>query len=212
MTPRPVSRANLPTTPNDACRDLVKRFEGIADGNPKTVNLDPYMDSVGVWTIGWGHALSQNGELLRGEGKRAAAQAMYPAGITMGEAETLLSADLMTGAADVNRWLGERVFPTDSGFTLTNNQHGALCSWFFNLGYKHDTVNSTLLKRVRARKWAEAQAEFPHWRLAGGKVNPGIVIRRACEAAMFGVPDGEDVGAVVESVVARMRAARRGGQ
>lgn len=208
---RPVSRLNLPLVPNDACVSLVKRFEGLGDGDPTTVELDPYLDCVGVWTIGWGHALKQNGDLLRGEGNRAAAKAMYPRGITKEAAENLLRADLMDAAADVNRWLNLYVFPTNKEFTLTNNQHGALASWFFNLGYKDETVNSTLLRRVRAGRWMEAQEEFGKWRLAGGKVSEGIVKRRACEAAVFGLPDGEDAEAMIELVLKRFAAVKKGG-
>jgi lysozyme len=51
---------------NQAGLDLVKGFEGIPDGNPETVNIDPYLDPVQIWTIGWGHAIRQNGYYLRG--------------------------------------------------------------------------------------------------------------------------------------------------
>ena len=37
--------------------DLIKRFEGIEDGDPTTANLDPYICPGGYWTIGWGHAI-----------------------------------------------------------------------------------------------------------------------------------------------------------
>lgn len=38
---------------NQAGLDLIKSFEGILDGDPTTVNLDPYLDPVGIWTIGF---------------------------------------------------------------------------------------------------------------------------------------------------------------
>jgi lysozyme len=37
---------------NQAGLDLIKSFEGILDGDPSTSNLDPYLDPVGIWTIG----------------------------------------------------------------------------------------------------------------------------------------------------------------
>lgn len=208
---KPVSRSNLPTYPNAACESIVKRFEGLGDGDKSTANLDPYMDGVGVWTIGWGHALKHTGtgKLVRGEPQRAQAKALYPNGITLEEAGVLLRADLMDACADVSRWLNLYVFPGNPGFTLTNNQHGALTSWFFNLGYKEATLSSTLLKRVRAGRWAEAQAEFAKWRLAGGKVEKGLVYRRECEAVLFGTPDDEeDVEGVIERTLKRVRAAK----
>ena len=33
--------------------DIIKRFEGILDGDPSTVNLEPYLCPAGYWTIGW---------------------------------------------------------------------------------------------------------------------------------------------------------------
>lgn len=208
---KPVSRTNLPTVPNDACISIVKRFEGLGDGDLTTVNLDPYMDSVGVWTIGWGHALKQMGAggLLRGEGLKAQALAMYCGGITKEQACVLLGADLIDAAADVARWLNLYVFPGNKDFTLTNNQHGALTSWFFNLGYKIETLESTLLKRVKAGRWMEVQAEFGKWRMAGGKVERGLVYRRECEAVLFGTPDDEDAEAAIERALKRVRAAKK---
>src|SRR3954465_13623009 len=81
--------------------ELVKSFEGILDGDPSTVNLDPYLDPVGIWTIGWGHAIVVGGQFLRGAGNRARARALYPGGITIPQAETLLRADLMDSCRDV---------------------------------------------------------------------------------------------------------------
>lgn len=207
---KPVSKTNLPKHPNAAGVSIVKRFEGLGDGDPSTVNLDPYMDSAGVWTIGWGHALKHTGtgKLVRGEPQRNQALALYPNGITKDEAEVLLTADLMDAAADVARWLNLYVFPGNPAFILTNNQHGALTSWFFNLGYKDETVGSTLLKRVRAGRWMEAQGEFGKWRMSGGKVEKGLVYRRACEAALFATPDDEDAEAVIEKTLKRLRAAK----
>jgi len=40
---------------------IIKKFEGLEDGDPTTVNLDPYVCPGGVWTIGWGHAIFYNG-------------------------------------------------------------------------------------------------------------------------------------------------------
>lgn len=48
--------------------ELIKRFEGIEDGDPTTVNLDPYLCPADYWTIGWGHVvLNPDGQQLRGE-------------------------------------------------------------------------------------------------------------------------------------------------
>lgn len=40
-----------------AAVDLIKNFEGLVDGDKSTANYDAYLDPIGIWTIGWGHAL-----------------------------------------------------------------------------------------------------------------------------------------------------------
>lgn len=59
------------------------------------VNLDRYLCPAGVWTIGWGHAVvGADGKQVRGAANVQQARAVYPRGITMGEAATLLAADV----------------------------------------------------------------------------------------------------------------------
>src|SRR5437868_5804272 len=80
---------------NQAGLDLIKSFEGILDGDPSTTKLDPYLDPVGIWTIGWGHAIRVGNDFLRGAANRARARALYPGGLTMEQAEALLRADVL---------------------------------------------------------------------------------------------------------------------
>ena len=86
---------------NQAGLDLIKSFEGIPDGDPSTVNLDPYLDPVGIWTVGWGHAIRGGSDFLRGPANKQAAFALYPGGLTMKQAEDLLRADLLDRCRDV---------------------------------------------------------------------------------------------------------------
>ena len=53
---------------------LIKSYEGIMDGDPSTINLDPYLCPAGYWTIGWGHVvLDQQGNQIKGiENKKLA--------------------------------------------------------------------------------------------------------------------------------------------
>jgi len=161
---------------NKAGRDLIKSFEGIADGDPTTVNLDPYLDPVGIWTIGWGHAIWVDGDFLRGKANRKRAFALYPGGIMMQQAEDLLTADLLDTCRDVEQALrGEKCPVSDNAFA-------ALVSWAFNVARWR---TSTLLRLVRECRLMEAANEFPKWRKAGGKVWPGLVRRRAAERKLF---------------------------
>ena len=67
---------------------------------------------------------------------------------------------------------------------LTPNQFGALVSLTYNIG-AGNLSTSTLLKLLNAGKFAEAADQFPAWNKAGGKVEKGLVKRRAAERALF---------------------------
>lgn len=88
---------------NQTTVDLVKQYEGIPDGNPATDNIDPYLDPVGIWTIGWGHAITYQGRFLKGAADKAQVQSLYPGGITLAQAEALLHTDLMNAGAMCRR-------------------------------------------------------------------------------------------------------------
>ena len=160
---------------NDVGLELVKSFEGIPDGDPTTVKIDPYLDPIGIWTIGWGHAIRVGADYLRGKANRKAAMDLYPGGITKEQAEQLLRGDLMDACRDV-----EYLVDVD----LTDDQFGALASFTFNLG-RGNLAKSTLLKKLNAGDYSGAAAEFPKWNKAGGKVLKGLVARRAAEAELF---------------------------
>lgn len=158
---------------------LIKRFEGICDGDPTTVNLDPYLDPVGIWSIGWGHAIRLNGRFLKGAADAALAKSLFPSGITLTEAETLLAEDVAPVAIYLNA-----VFPQ-----LTQNQFDALVAFAFNVGLGK-FENSTLFRKLKAGDIAGAAAEFKRWIHGtdehGNKiVLPGLVTRREAECDLF---------------------------
>ena len=87
-------------TTNPAGLELIESFEGL--------RLNAYQDSVGVWTIGYGHT-----------------QGVQPGQtITQQQAQAFLQQDLGVAEAAVNKL----------GLTLTDNQFAALVSFTFNLG------------------------------------------------------------------------------
>ncbi len=68
--------------------------------------------------------------------------------------------------------------------SLTQGQFDAMADFTYNAG-RESFLRSTLLARVNARDFAGAAKEFGFWVHAGGTVQPGLVRRRAAEAAMF---------------------------
>ncbi|CAJ6884797.1 glycoside hydrolase [Burkholderia pseudomallei] len=155
MTPFVYSKSGL---------QLTEQFEGC--------RLTAYQDSVGVWTIGYGHTGSDVYKGLT---------------ITQEQAEAFLMKDIAKAAAAVNRLvtLDRAGAPDTDGLPdLTQEEFDALVDFTFNLG-AGNLASSTLLKKLNAGDIEGAAAEFPKWVHAGGKVLAGLVKRRDAERALF---------------------------
>jgi len=173
--------------------ELIKSFEGIPDGDPSTTNLDPYLDPLDIWTIGWGHAVTSNGAMVRGKGNRALAFSMFPGGITVAQAEALLRGDLVARTADMLRLVK---------VDLDDGQFAALMSFVFNCGIGNFGA-STLLKKLNVGDYAGAADQFLVWnkgRKDGQLVElAGLTRRRKAERALFLGQDWRAAGAMPAS-------------
>ena len=126
--------------------------------------LTAYRDPVGVLTIGWGHTGHDVYEGMV---------------ITRAQAEELLRQDMIIAEMCVNH---------DVKVPLTQNQFDALVDLTFNIGGPN-FANSTLLRKLNARDYVGAAAEFSRWNQSKGVVLEGLVERRAAEAELFLRPD-----------------------
>jgi lysozyme len=115
------------------------------------------------WTIGYGHT---------GPGVTPGMT------ITQAQAQAFLQEDLARAAQAVNGLVH---------VVLNQNQFDALCDFVFNVG-AGNFRSSTLLRLLNAGNYAGAANQFAVWNLAGGRVLPGLVTRRAAEAALFNTP------------------------
>jgi GH24 family phage-related lysozyme (muramidase) len=135
---------------------IIKHFEGC--------ELQAYQDSVGVWTIGYGHTSA------------AGSPEVYPGQtITKAQAEDILKKDLELFENGV-RSLVE--------VPVNSDQFSALVSFSFNVGLGA-LESSTLLRKLNAGDYQGAADEFPRWVKAGGQTLPGLVRRRDAERALF---------------------------
>jgi lysozyme len=137
---------------SEAGLSLIKESEAL--------RLDSYQDSVGVWTVGYGHTGPEVKEGLH---------------ITEDAANALLLGDVETVEKCINNSI--RV-------VLTQGQFDALCSFAFNLGCRA-LLNSTLLRKLNDGDDTGAAEEFSRWNHAGGVELAGLTKRRAAEAEMF---------------------------
>lgn len=87
-------------------------------------------------------------------------------------------------------WLLEDAAEAEEAITrmvtvpLTQEQRDALVSFVFNLG-AGNLKQSTLLRKLNAGDYTGAANEFKRWVNAAGKPMPGLIRRRAAEAALF---------------------------
>jgi lysozyme len=123
------------------------------------LRLEAYQDSVGIWTIGWGHILGvKPGDVC-----------------TIDQAQEWFWSDMAPREACVNSLVT---------VALTQQQFDALCSFTFNLGCTA-LRNSTMLKLINAGDYAGAADQLTRWNHAGGEVVAGLTIRRGQEREMF---------------------------
>lgn len=144
-----------------AAIDLAKRFEGfcrVPKSDPDRAY--PYVCPAGFWTIGYGHLCDAK---------------HLP--ITMEEGEAYLAADLSDALRATLRYCP--VLATEPERRLA-----AIVDFTFNLGVGRLQA-STLRRRVNQSDWLGAATELNRWVYGGGIILPGLVTRRAANAALI---------------------------
>ena len=131
--------------------DLLTHFEGL--------RLEAYQDSVGVWTIGYGHTKGVTPSMK----------------ITESQANNLLKTELIEYQNYINSMVN---------ISLDQCQFDALVCWVYNLG-PTNLKNSTLLTLLNQGVKFQIPDQIRRWNRAGGKVLKGLVRRREAEALMF---------------------------
>ena len=113
--------------------ELIKRWEGL--------RLEAYLDTGGVWTIGYGHTSDSVQKVYKG------------LKITEKRAEELLIHDLKEAEAAVDRLVT---------VPLNENQRGTLVSFVFNIG-ETQFAKSTLLKKLNKGEYESVPAQLRRW-------------------------------------------------
>ena len=138
--------------------ELLKHFEGC--------ELKAYQDSVGVWTIGYGHT-----------------KGIYEGlEITQSEAEKMLQDEL----PEYEGYVTDKVVPM-----LQQHEYDALVCWVYNLG-PTNLSSSTMLKKLNAGEFKEVPFQMKGWDKAGGQPLLGLTRRRNAEALLFKGEDWKD--------------------
>lgn len=135
---------------------LIREAEGFC--------ANAYRDATGIWTIGYGHTSAA------GDPHVSAGQV-----ITRDEGEAIFRRDVEAVAASVRRAVTQ---------AITDAQFSALVSFAYNVGLGNFR-SSSVLKALNANELPEVPRRLQLWVKAGGKTLPGLVKRRAAEAALF---------------------------
>lgn len=135
---------------------IIRQFEGL--------RLKSYLDGGGVWTIGYGTIKYPNGTPVKSGDMCTEAQA-----------EAWLKSDCKWVDACLDKYVTVKV---------TQNQFDALASFIYNIGESRFRT-STLLKMLNAGSFALAASNFDRWIYDNGKVEKGLVNRRAMEKKLF---------------------------
>jgi len=130
---------------------LIKKFEGC--------ELESYQDSVGIWTIGYGHTKNIK------EGMT----------ISKEQADNMLLNELDEYCEYVEKAVD---------VTLKQCEFDALVAWTYNLG-PTNLNKSTMLKKLNNKEYQDVPHEIKRWNKAGGKVLQGLVRRREAESLLF---------------------------
>lgn len=126
------------------------------------LRLTAYQDSGGVWTIGYGHTGTAKPDMT----------------ITQEKADELLRLDVHWAVSCVNNAVTVKV---------NQNQFDALVDFTFNIGCGAFR-NSTLLRRLNAKNYAEAAEEFTRWKFVKGVEVAGLLRRREADKELFMTP------------------------
>jgi len=138
--------------PSDALTSFVAAWE--------SCSLSPYLDPVGLLTIGYGHRIPVGGDR---------------SSITEPQAHALLAQDL------ANAMRGLMMYVT---VDWSQQQADALCSLAFNCGGTA-IGNSHLMALYNQDDWTGVAIEWLRWDHANGSVEPGLLDRRKAELAIF---------------------------
>jgi lysozyme len=159
---------------SDNGTQFTAQFEGLATQGSDGM-IYPYLDPVGLPTIGYGSRYDLNGNLVT----------MNTAPISKDAALSLLN--------NVLNQVGNTVTNMVK-VPLTQNQFDALVDFTYNSG-AGNFASSTLLKLLNTGDYAGASAQFIRWNRATDRatgqliVLPGLTRRRSAETDLFNTPD-----------------------
>ncbi len=149
---------------------LVSHYEGLHDGDLRTIGLQPKMDPVGIWTEGFGRAMTKGGKFIKGSANKQLAYSLQTIK-TIEDANKALIEDLKPFQLIVDRKIKIK---------LNEAQNAALVSHFYNTG-----GSSTLCDLVNTKSNDIYDWWCSHYITGQGIPLKGLKLRRQTEALLF---------------------------
>lgn len=154
---------SLPTVTVTGLRDIseqgfeiIREFEGF--------RTNAYLDTGGVWTIGFGTIKYPNGTKVKAGDT-----------CTRGQAELWLKNDCQWVDACLDKYVKVKI---------NQNQFDALASFIYNVG-ETAFVKSTMLVYINKSQFSAAASQFDRWVFVNGEKEKGLANRRAKEKELF---------------------------
>ena len=149
--------------------------------NIEKYRADPYKDSAGVWTIGYGSTILADGSAV----------SPTTGSISQAQADTLLRNKIKSDF--------EPAVKSSLRAPITQSMFDACVSLAYNIGGSAFSTSS-VVRLVNSGDYASGAEAFLLWNKAGGIVLDGLTRRRAAEKALFlknGIPQKD--GSLVET-------------
>lgn len=158
--------------------EFLENYETIHDGDLTLIGLQPKPDATGIWTEGYGHAMTRNSKFLTIIRYPTVASILPFSTIsTVEQAKELLIKDVS---------IRENIVNGSLRISLTQNKFDALLFHTFNCG-KSETLYSLINSNAKTsliKDWW-----IKHYITSGGKVLKGLKLRRMDEWEVW--EDGE---------------------
>lgn len=136
---------------------IIKEFEGFRS--------KAYLDTGGVWTIGYGTI-------------------KYPNGVSVKKGDSCTESQADKWMQSDCAWVRKTLRTKITSKKLNQNQYDALASFIYNVG-ETQFGTSTLLSLINRDNFQGAASQFGRWVNDNGKRIQGLVNRRAAEKKLF---------------------------
>lgn len=157
---------------------IIQHYESLHDGDLKKIGLQPKLDPIQIWTIGWGHALTDpiTKRVLKGAKDKDRAYELFP-NLTPELAHQWLINDTTEVCKQLDALL------VKNKVEVNEDQFDALICFIYNVGLAR-FLKTTMWSKF-TRKEENPEKELLKFVYANSNIMPGLRCRRQSELELF---------------------------